>query len=106
MIFADLALGTVVHVDANTFTYYFEPHPLYGAACRQLLERIERQELAGYTATHVLGEVAHRLMTMEAMAALRWPHAGTANRSSPESCTDRCGRIRCSNFPSLNRAKS
>ena len=80
MIFADLALGAAVFVDANILTYYFEPHPLYGAACHQLIERIERQELAGFTATHVLDEVAHRLMTMEAMAVLRWPQAGIANR--------------------------
>jgi predicted nucleic acid-binding protein len=80
MTFDLLALGAAVFLDANTLTYYFEPHPVYGTACRRLLERIERQELTGFTATHVLGELAHRLMTLEAMAAQGWPQAGIANR--------------------------
>jgi predicted nucleic acid-binding protein len=66
MTFADLPAGAAVFVDANTLVYHFQPHPALGAACTDLVERIERQELAGFTSTHVLSEVAHRLMTLEA----------------------------------------
>lgn len=80
MTFADLAAGDAVFVDANTLTYHFQPHALWGPACTQLLRQIEQQQLVGYTATHVLGEVSHRLMTVEAHALLGWPMAGIGNR--------------------------
>jgi predicted nucleic acid-binding protein len=44
------------------------------------LERIELQELRGFTATHVLADVAHRLMTIEAMVLLGWPMTRLAAR--------------------------
>jgi predicted nucleic acid-binding protein len=64
--FANLAAGDAVFVDANTLTYHFEPHARWGPACTHLLQRIENQQLAGYTSSQVLGEVSHRLMTIEA----------------------------------------
>jgi predicted nucleic acid-binding protein len=63
MIFADLTVGNSVFLDANTLVYHFQPHPILGAACTDLVERIEHQELRGFTSTHVLSEMAHRLMT-------------------------------------------
>jgi hypothetical protein len=39
MIFADLASGDSVFVDANTLIYHFGPHPAFGTACRQMLQR-------------------------------------------------------------------
>jgi len=45
MTFANLAAGDAVFVDANTLTYHFQPHALWGAACTQLLQRIENQQL-------------------------------------------------------------
>lgn len=66
MTFAQLGAGDAIFVDANTFTYHFEPHPRWGAACTQLLQRIELQQLVGYTTSHVVAEVSHRLMTIEA----------------------------------------
>ena len=30
MTFADIPAGSSVFVDANTFVYHFQPHPLYG----------------------------------------------------------------------------
>jgi predicted nucleic acid-binding protein len=80
MTFADLPAGAAVFVDANTLVYHFQPHPVLGAICTDLVERIERQELAGFTSTHVLSEVAHRLMTLEACSAFGWPFAGIAQR--------------------------
>jgi predicted nucleic acid-binding protein len=72
MIFADLVAGDAVFVDANTLIYYFGPHPTFGAACRQLMQRIESQDLLGFTSTHVLGEVAHQLMIAEALTLPGW----------------------------------
>jgi predicted nucleic acid-binding protein len=80
MTFADLVAGDAVFVDANVFTYHFQPHPTWGPACTQLLLRIETQQLQGFTTIHVLGEVAHRLMTIQAHHLLSWPFAGIGNR--------------------------
>jgi predicted nucleic acid-binding protein len=80
MIFADIAQGTSVFLDANSFVYHFGPDPYFGPACSQLLERIEKQEIQGITSTHVITETAHRLMTIEAITSLGWPVAGIAAR--------------------------
>lgn len=73
MIFADLATGDSVFVDANTLIYHFSPHPTFGAACGQLVRRVESQDLLGFTSTHALGEVAHQLMVVEALTLPGWP---------------------------------
>jgi predicted nucleic acid-binding protein len=80
MTFADLVAGDAVFVDANTFTYHFQPHPVWGPPCAALLQRIANQELAGFTSTHVLSEVSHRLMTIQASTLFGWPFAGIGNR--------------------------
>jgi predicted nucleic acid-binding protein len=53
--------------------YHFSPHPVWGPACSPLLQRIENGEIAGFTSTPVLSELAHRLMTFEATARFGWP---------------------------------
>src|SRR5205823_3528895 len=53
--------------------------PQYGPACKRLLERIENKELQGFAPAHVLSEMAHRLMTIEAALALARPMSGMAN---------------------------
>ncbi len=80
MIFADVPSGEAVFVDANVFVYHFQPHSIYGRACSELLERIERTELQGITSVHVLAELAHRLMALEAFAEYGWPYTGIAQR--------------------------
>lgn len=80
MIFTDLSPGAAVFVDANPLVYHFTADPVWGTACSDLLIRIKRQELRAYTSTHVLSEVAHRLMTIEAMKLQGWPAAGIAAR--------------------------
>jgi hypothetical protein len=47
----DLVAPADVFIDANTFIYHFTNDPTWGAACTRLLERIEFQELRGFTAT-------------------------------------------------------
>jgi predicted nucleic acid-binding protein len=80
MTFVDLPAAVSVFIDANTFIYHFGPDPLFGPACQQLLKRIANQEIAGFTSTHVLSDVAHRLMTVEAIKLFGWPVAGIAAR--------------------------
>ena len=80
MTLADLASGESVFVDANTFVYACAPDPQWGPACLGLLDRIERNDLQGFTSTHVLSDVAHRLMTLEACVVLGWPYKGIAQR--------------------------
>lgn len=72
MIFADFAANDRVFLDANPLVYHFAPHPVFGAAARQMIKRIENQELEAFTSTHVLSEVAHHLMTIEATAVFGW----------------------------------
>jgi predicted nucleic acid-binding protein len=80
MIFADIPPGEAVFLDANTLIYHFCGDPLCGAACTQLMLQIEQHQLQGFLSTHVLADVAHRLMTLEAMKLLHWPAAGLAAR--------------------------
>ena len=80
MTFASIPHGTVLFLDANTFVYYFGAHPQFGAACKQILERIARQELRGLISAHVLGDVLHRMMTLEAMGQFGWPAKRIAQR--------------------------
>src|SRR5713101_6697509 len=62
MTFADFVAGDTLFLDANTLVYHFGPDPVFGPPCTQLVQRIENQELQAFTSTHILGEVAHRLM--------------------------------------------
>lgn len=80
MTFDQLAPGSAIFLDANTLVYHFSAHPKHGAACTRLIKRIENQDCHGYTSTHVLGDVVHRLMTIEAIARFTWPAAGIAAR--------------------------
>lgn len=73
MIFADLVAGDSVFLDANILVYHFGPHPVFGPACNQLVQRMENQELLGFTSTAVLSETAHHLMTLEASLLFGWP---------------------------------
>ena len=80
MIYVDLPAGASVFVDASVFIHHFEPNPLFGLAATEFLERIENQVIHGSTSTHVVSEVAHRLMTIEAMQAFGWKSGGIALR--------------------------
>ena len=61
----DIPDGTSVYVDANIFIYNFTAQ---SDECRRLLNRCYDMDLIGVTGTHVLLEVAHRLMMIEAVA--------------------------------------
>ena len=89
MTFADLLPGESVFLDANTLVYHFAAHAVFGAVCTQLVQRIENQELLGFTSTQALGEAAHRLMTTEASSLFGWPFAGIGNRLRTHSAAVR-----------------
>lgn len=77
---ADLAAGSTVFVDANILVYALANHPTYGASCDLFLNRVENQEILAVTSTAALGEVVHRVMTIEACNRFGWPTQGIANR--------------------------
>jgi len=68
MTFASIPAGAAVFVDANTFIYHFTNDPKYGVACTQLLKRVKLQQVRGFTTAHVMADLAHRLMTLEAIS--------------------------------------
>jgi predicted nucleic acid-binding protein len=80
MTFTDAPAGAAVFVDANTFVYHLIADPAVGAACTALLDRIDNQDIEGVTSAHVLAEMAHKLMTLEAQQLFGWPASGLANR--------------------------
>ena len=57
--------GARVFLDATIFVYHATAASL---ECRALLERCEAGDLLGVTSVVVVAEVAHRLMTIEAVA--------------------------------------
>ena len=60
----ELPAGQTVFIDANIFIYHFTG---LSQECSSFLERCERGELWGITAVHILLEVLHRLMMIEAV---------------------------------------
>ncbi len=80
MTFTAIPRGSSVFIDANTFVFDFSKHPQYGVSCRELLERIARGELQGLTSAHVVCDLAHRAMTIEAINQFCWPQTGIASR--------------------------
>ena len=75
-----LTSGQSVFVDANTLVYHFGSHPRFGAECNRLLARIDQQDLRGFTSTHGLSELAHRLMMVEASTLPGWTASKTKLR--------------------------
>jgi predicted nucleic acid-binding protein len=80
MTFLQIPTGASIFLDANTLIYHFANDAKFGSACTQLLKQTEHGHVQGYTSSHVLGDVAHRLMTLEAIAVSGWPPAGIAAR--------------------------
>jgi predicted nucleic acid-binding protein len=78
MTFADLTAGDSVFVDANTLIYHCTLDPVFGSACTNLLDRIGRGEIFAFSSTHVLLEVCHRLMALEAARTLGKPQGPMA----------------------------
>jgi predicted nucleic acid-binding protein len=72
--------GANLFLDANSLVYHFTSDPKYGAACTRLARRLEQRLLVGFVSTHVMADVIHRVMTIEAITATSWPKAWIAAR--------------------------
>jgi predicted nucleic acid-binding protein len=77
--FSALPAGATVFLDANCLVYAATSDPTYGAPCQWLLDEIENKNLQGCTSAHVLGDLSHRLMTIEAALLFTRPMTGIAN---------------------------
>ena len=80
MTFVSILSGAAIFLDANSFIYHFTNDSAYGPACTRLVKRVELRDLSGFTSAHVLADVAHRLMTLEAINLKGWPQACIAAR--------------------------
>jgi predicted nucleic acid-binding protein len=79
--FNQIPANASVFLDANILVYYFTPDPVFGPTCRTLMEQIcKYQDFAAFTSTHVLSEVAHQLMILEAAQLFGWPLPGITRR--------------------------
>jgi predicted nucleic acid-binding protein len=79
--FNQIPANASVFIDANVLVYHFTPHPTFGAECQLLMENVYKwQHFHAYTSTHVLGEVAHQLMVLEASQYFGWPLKGITDR--------------------------
>jgi hypothetical protein len=106
MTFAGLTRGDALFVDANIFVFHFAPDPLLGASCTQLLQRIDQQELIGYTSTSILCEVAHRLTTLEARTCLGWSREKSSSDSSRTPASSRASRASAQRSKTLRAPRS
>ena len=60
----DLPSGARVFVDANILIYHFSGISL---ECRAFLQRCESRQVEAFTGVHILLEITHRLMVLEAL---------------------------------------
>jgi predicted nucleic acid-binding protein len=60
----DLADGANIFVDANILIYHFSGTSL---ECQAFLQRCEARQVAAFTGVHIVLEVIHRLMMLEAL---------------------------------------
>jgi predicted nucleic acid-binding protein len=71
MTLSEIPSTTEIFIDANLFVYHFSGPTALTPACSAFLRRIENGDLTGYTSLTVVIEVLHRLMIIEATAALQ-----------------------------------
>ena len=80
MILTNLPAGSSVFVDANILVYHVGAHPDFGQESTDFLKRVEQGVLQAVTTTHVMSEVAHKTMLLDASRTFGWPLAGTLKR--------------------------
>jgi predicted nucleic acid-binding protein len=77
MTFNKIPGNASVFIDANILVYYFTPDPTFGPECKVLMDGIcKYQDFYAYTSTHVVSEMAHQLMILEAVRVLGRQPAG------------------------------
>jgi len=77
---SEVPTGARVLIDANIFIYHFTG---VSEECTRFLERCERGEVLGITGVHLLLEVLHRLMMIEAVME-GWVSPGNVARKLKE----------------------
>lgn len=81
MSFAKIPANAAVFIDTNIFIYFFTPDPVFGPECKLLMDSINRyQHFVAFTSTHVLSEVSHQMMILEASQLFGWSLAGITAR--------------------------
>jgi hypothetical protein len=86
MTFLHIPTNAAVMIDANIFIYFFTPHAVFGPPCQMLMDRITKyQDFLAYTSTHIVSEVSHQLMALEASQVLSWPLGGITRRLAQHS---------------------
>jgi len=66
----EIETGAVVFIDANIFVYHFSKDSVFKDSCTKFLLRVENAEIHGVASAAVVMEAAHRLMMVEASAAI------------------------------------
>jgi predicted nucleic acid-binding protein len=81
MTFDQIPANAAVMIDANIFIYFFTPHAVFGPPCKLLMDRLTNyQDFFAYTSTHLVSEVSHQLMALEASQLFGWPLRGITRR--------------------------
>jgi predicted nucleic acid-binding protein len=80
MTLANLATGASVFVDANVLVYHVSADPAFGPASTSFIRRIEQGDVRGFVSTHVLSELAHKAMLIDASRTFGWPLTGALKR--------------------------
>jgi predicted nucleic acid-binding protein len=62
--------GSKIFIDANIFVYHFSEGSGFNKSCSDFLSKIETNEIHGFTSTSIIQEATHRLMMIEASAAI------------------------------------
>lgn len=70
MFLNEIKPGQKVFIDANIFVYHFSQSSSFNKSCTDFLVRVENSELHGITSAAVIQEATHRLMMVEASAAV------------------------------------
>lgn len=60
-----LFTATEIFIDANIFLYVINDNLRFGAPCHELVAKIERGEVEGYTSHFVVSEIVHKMMQHE-----------------------------------------
>jgi predicted nucleic acid-binding protein len=71
-----LAAAARCFIDANIFYYHAVETPPLSEPCSDLLRRVARGEVVGFTSVHVLAEAVHKAMLAEAAARFALTRTG------------------------------
>lgn len=59
---AEVPSGSKIFVDTNILTYHLLKDPIYGAICKQFIERVENGDIAGFVSPVVISETTYNFI--------------------------------------------